>query len=271
MQCLSHEWLLSLCPGRNQPLPHACFIRHPAGPRENDHRESAYSPYRPPAGPEWYWDAIGRRTPGWLCLQTPGQTLEGNAYKSCLFDASQKVQGLPRWLSGKESASQCRIFKRRGFDPWVGKIPWRRTWQPTPVFLPGKSHEQGSLAGYSPWGCRRVGHDLATQQQEQKSPNVGVILYSLILPKPSCLTLQKAAHPCYPASKSKSQDPNPHSEFRIVSLFAKIRTSREACCLQKWVQFLIFFFNNWRDYERISSSIKSQGEVAIGNRWIALV
>ena len=36
-------------------------------------------------------------------------------------------------------------------DPWVGKIPWRRKWQPTPVFLPGKSHGQRSLAGYSPW------------------------------------------------------------------------------------------------------------------------
>ena len=38
------------------------------------------------------------------------------------------------------------------FDPWVGKIPWRRKWQPTPVFLPGKSHGQRSLAGYSSWG-----------------------------------------------------------------------------------------------------------------------
>ena len=43
---------------------------------------------------------------------------------------------LPRWLSGKESACQCR---RHGFDPWVGKSPWRREWQPTPAFLPGKS------------------------------------------------------------------------------------------------------------------------------------
>ena len=43
---------------------------------------------------------------------------------------------------------QCR---EPGFDPWVGKICWRRTWQPTPVFLPGKSHRQRSLVGYSPW------------------------------------------------------------------------------------------------------------------------
>ena len=39
-----------------------------------------------------------------------------------------------------------------GFNPWFGKIPWRREWQPTPVFLPGKSYGQRSLAGYSPWG-----------------------------------------------------------------------------------------------------------------------
>ena len=39
-----------------------------------------------------------------------------------------------------------------GFDPWVGKIPWRRKWQPTPVFLPGESRRQRNLAGYSPWG-----------------------------------------------------------------------------------------------------------------------
>jgi len=54
---------------------------------------------------------------------------------------------LPWWLGGKESACQCRRLK---FDPWVRKIPWRRKWQPTPVFLPGKSHGQRSLAGYSP-------------------------------------------------------------------------------------------------------------------------
>ena len=44
---------------------------------------------------------------------------------------------------------QCRW---PGFDPWVGKIPWRRKWQPTPVFLPGKSHGLRILLGYSPWG-----------------------------------------------------------------------------------------------------------------------
>ena len=55
--------------------------------------------------------------------------------------------GLPRWVNGKESACQCR---RHGFDPWVWTIPWRRKWQPTPVFLLG--NRQRSLVGYSLWG-----------------------------------------------------------------------------------------------------------------------
>ena len=54
---------------------------------------------------------------------------------------------LPGWCGSKESACQLR---KRGFNPWVGKTPWRRKWQPTPVFLLGKSHGHSSLAGYSP-------------------------------------------------------------------------------------------------------------------------
>ena len=62
----------------------------------------------------------------------------------------RESQGLP-WRLSKESACQCG---RPRFDPWSGKIPWRRKWQPTPVFLPMRS--------------RRVGHDLVTEQQQQK-------------------------------------------------------------------------------------------------------
>ena len=57
-------------------------------------------------------------------------------------------QGFPGGASGKEPVSQCRRRKRRGFDPWVLKIPWRRAWQPTPVFLPGEfpwTEEPGRL------------------------------------------------------------------------------------------------------------------------------
>ena len=66
--------------------------------------------------------------------------------------------GFPGGTSSKELACQCRRCRRLGFGPWIRKISWREAWQPTPVFLPGESHGQKSLAGYSPWGCR-VGHN----------------------------------------------------------------------------------------------------------------
>ena len=59
------------------------------------------------------------------------------------------VWAFPGGSDGKRMCLQCR---RPRLDPWVRKIPWRRKWQPTPVFLPGKSHGWRSLAGYSPWG-----------------------------------------------------------------------------------------------------------------------
>jgi len=65
-----------------------------------------------------------------------------------------------------------------GFDPWVGKIPWRRKWQSTPVFLPGKSHGQRNLVGYSPWHHKVLemteqlsAHTWEYQQSFQLVPN----------------------------------------------------------------------------------------------------
>ena len=60
--------------------------------------------------------------------------------------------GFPGGTSGKEPTCQRRRCKRHGFDPWVGKISWRRAWPPTPVFLPGESHGQRSLVGYNSEG-----------------------------------------------------------------------------------------------------------------------
>ena len=59
----------------------------------------------------------------------------------------------PGGSDDKDSAFNAR---RPGFNPWVRKIPQRRKWQPTPVFLPGKLHRQRRLAGYSPWGCKEL-------------------------------------------------------------------------------------------------------------------
>ena len=64
-----------------------------------------------------------------------------------------------RGTSGKEPTCQCRRWKRRVFDPRVGKVPWRRAWQRTPLFLPGEFHGQRSMAVYSPGGSQKVRHD----------------------------------------------------------------------------------------------------------------
>ena len=79
------------------------------------------------------------------------------------------VLGFPRWLTCKDSVCQCR---RQGFDPWVWKIPWRRKWQPTPVFLPRESHGWRSLVGYSPRGHKRVGHNLVTKRFNNNNNNL---------------------------------------------------------------------------------------------------
>ena len=68
------------------------------------------------------------------------------------------------WLSGKESACDTEDVSS---IPGLGSSPGEGKWQPTPVFLPGKSQGWNSLVGYSPWGRKRVGHDLATKQQQQ--------------------------------------------------------------------------------------------------------
>ena len=87
-----------------------------------------------------------------------------------------QINRLPWWLS-----------RRRGLDPWVGKISWRRPWQPTPVFLPGESHVLKSLVGYSSWGrkesnmteqlsmhaCRKTGLSVLTPDSP-RNPHSGV-------------------------------------------------------------------------------------------------
>ena len=80
----------------------------------------------------------------------------------------------PRWLSGKEPICSGR---RLGFDLWVGKIPWRRPWKPTPVFLPGEFHGQRSLVGYSPWGCK-WSNLACTQAQDTASVSCTHLLWT---------------------------------------------------------------------------------------------
>ena len=85
---------------------------------------------------------------------------------------------LPRWLSGKESACQCRRWR---FNPWVRKTHWRRTWQLTPVLLPGKSHRQRSLVGLQFMGPQSIRHNLLTKQQIFSSQFIKNFIYYFLL------------------------------------------------------------------------------------------
>ena len=82
----------------------------------------------------------------WTTREIPRDLLDS------IFKDESAGRGFPGGASGEEPAHQCRRHKRHEFDPWVRKTPWRREWQPTPVFLPGESHGQRGLAAYSPWG-----------------------------------------------------------------------------------------------------------------------
>ena len=104
----------------------------------------------------WWW--TGR--PG--VLQIMGSQRVGHNWETEL----NVRKGLPWWLRQWRTCLQCR---RTGFDPWVGTIPWRREWQPTPVFLSGEFQGQRSLADYSPWGHRESDTtEWLTQKRLQK-------------------------------------------------------------------------------------------------------
>ena len=78
-------------------------------------------------------------------------------------------------------------------NPWARKIPWRRKWQPTPVFLPGKSHRQRSLVGYSPCGVNRVRQNLETKQQPQWQHSLQVSLsshFEVVIPPSKSVTIR---------------------------------------------------------------------------------
>ena len=97
---------------------------------------------------------IGPRSPALQADALPYELkgLEAVKLQSYINSCLREPWSFPRGASHKETACQFRRHKRHRLDPWVGKIPWRRAWQPIPVFLPGKSHGQRGLADYRPQG-----------------------------------------------------------------------------------------------------------------------
>ena len=100
-------------------------------------------------------DPCGEEGGGLRAIGKTAKTEMGVPRKRCEGQFAKRTKteaGFPGGAGDKEPACQHRRHKRCRFDPWVGKIPWRRKWQPTPVVLSGESHGRRSLAGYSPWG-----------------------------------------------------------------------------------------------------------------------
>ena len=77
------------------------------------------------------------------------QLLRRSGYNKNQLERTRPKMGFPGGTSGEEPTCQCRRCKSHRFHPWLGKIPWRGSWQPIPVFLPGESHGQRSLVGCS--------------------------------------------------------------------------------------------------------------------------
>ena len=121
------------------------------------------------------------------------------------------------WLSGKECTCQCRRLK---FDPWVGNISWRSEWQPTPVFLPGKSQGQRSLAGSSPWGHK------SRAWPSTHVDTLGIFILLIWLGLSSHLTRRRRLHGRHQSFK------NPEYEFKPIN-FRSINQIQPAPALYK--------------------------------------
>ena len=127
---------------------------------------------------------------------------------------------IPSGASGKEPACQGRRHKRRRFDPWVGKIPWRRQWQPTLVFLPGESHGQRSTwqaAVHRAAQCRTQLKWLSTHARYRPNPP----LLHHLLPGPlnsNCkdlLTMNTKFSKISPASEPSASDTFPSFKVQL--------------------------------------------------------
>ena len=101
------------------------------------------------------WPTSSKKTGACVQLFATPWTVVHQVPLSMEFSKQEYWNGLPFPTPGH--------LPTKGLNP---SVSWRRKWQLTPVFLLGKSHGQRSLVGYSPWGCKRVGHDLATKQQQ---------------------------------------------------------------------------------------------------------
>ena len=116
-----------------------------------------YSRHRRHGFPPWIGKILCRRkwqpTPIFLPEKSHGQKslMVDSAWGHKLPDMTEHINLTDKFVKLNRSYCICLVAN---FELWVKKIAWKRTWQPTPVFLPGESHGWRSLTGYSPWGYK---------------------------------------------------------------------------------------------------------------------
>ena len=128
----------------------------------------------------------------------------------------QELCWLPRRCSGKESTCQCRRPKRPMFNPWVGKILWRRKCQPTSVVLSGESHGQRSHAGYSPWGCKESDK---TEHTHTHTSHVAIICQVKVSPSQCVQGYSLSSHPSLLLDQLLTEE-----RVRVVELLVWVST-----------------------------------------------
>ena len=173
--------------------------------------------------------------------------------------------GLLWWLSTKESACQCRRPGRHRFNPWFRKIPWRRACQPPPVFWPGESHGQRSLAGYSSVQFSSVtqSHPTLCNPTNRSTPGLPVHHQLPEFTQTHVHRVGDAIQPSHPLSHPSPPAPNPPS-IRVFS--------SESTHHIRWPKYwnfsfsisptnehpgLISFRMNWLDLLAVQGTLKS--------------
>ena len=176
------------------------------------------------------------------------------------------LYGLPLWLSGKESAWQCRKYR---FDLWVEKILWRMKWQPTPVFLPEKSHWQRILVGHRPKCHRRAGHHLVTISSVQSLSRVQFFVTPQTAARQASLCTSNS-HSLFKLMSIELVMPSNqlilcHPLLLLPSIFASIRVfSNESFLHISWPKYWSFSFS-------ISPSNEYSGLISFRMDWFDLL
>ena len=156
------------------------------------------------------------------------------------------LRGFPGVSDSKESACNADL----GFDSWVGKIPFRREWQPTPVFLPGEFHEQRSVVGYSPWGHKESDKIEDLTQHTHTIGESGVFKHKSV----TLLVLEHLQESCTLPQLSVSRLPLPcKSEWTQVWLRNKTTRTSDLATMEQ-----LLWVSKSRDITILSSSTFSK-------------